>query len=131
MWNDEIKNDVLRNNGSVQGLTYIPPEIRNRYKTVWEISQKTLIDHAARRAPYICQSQSMNLFLANPTVGKVNSMHFYSWEKGLKTGMYYLRSKAASMAKKITVREQASESDDIDAIACSIDNPEDCMSCGS
>ncbi|MEC9062729.1 MAG: ribonucleoside-diphosphate reductase subunit alpha, partial [Pseudomonadota bacterium] len=131
MWNDEVKNDVLRNNGSVQGLTYIPPEIRNRYKTVWEISQKTLIDHAARRAPYICQSQSMNLFLANPTVGKVNSMHFYSWEKGLKTGMYYLRSKAASMAKKITVREQASESDDIDAIACSIDNPEDCMSCGS
>ena len=88
---------------------------------------KSIIEMSADRGPYICQSQSMNLFLAEPSLGKVNSMHFYAWESGLKTGMYYLRSKPAGQSKKITIESKESES----AIMCSIENPDNCDMCGS
>ncbi len=95
------------------------------------MSMRPIIDQAADRGAYICQSQSMNLFIASPTVGSVNSMHFYAWQKGLKTGMYYLRSKPASMAKAITVEEKEKESEVEEVLACSLANPEACQMCGS
>ena len=133
IWSENLKDEIILNNGSVQNITTIPDDIRSRYRTVWEISQKSIIDMAADRGPYICQSQSMNLFLPEPTVGKVNSMHFYAWEKGLKTGMYYLRSKPAGSAKKITVQSKTPDvkEQDADEVACSIENPDDCLMCGS
>ncbi len=141
LWNERIKDEIVRHNGSVQDVAEIPDDIRRRYRTVWEISMKTIIDQAADRGPYVCQSQSMNLFLAEPTVGKVNSMHFYAWERGLKTGMYYLRSKPASQAKKITLEnpppnisvsfKNVTTNQDQAAIACSLENPEACEACGS
>jgi len=132
IWDENLKDEIILNNGSVQGISRIPEEIRNRYRTVWEMSMKSIIDMAADRGPYICQSQSMNLFLPEPTVGKVNSMHFYAWEKGLKTGMYYLRSKPAGSAKKITVEKKPETTQqEAEAIACSIENPDDCLMCGS
>jgi ribonucleoside-diphosphate reductase alpha chain len=138
LWSESMKDEIVRHNGSVQDVMEIPDEIKKRYKTVWEISMKSIIDQAADRGPYVCQSQSMNLFLAEPTVGKVNSMHFYAWEKGLKTGMYYLRSKPAAQAKKITLENPPSNvainlknstQQDQDAIACSLENPEACEMC--
>lgn len=139
LWNEQTKDEIVRCNGSIQDVHGIPDDIKSRYRTVWEISMKTIIDQAADRGPYVCQSQSMNLFLAEPTVGKVNSMHFYAWEKGLKTGMYYLRSKPASQAKKITLENPTSNisinfknnAQEQAAIACSLENPEACDACGS
>jgi ribonucleotide reductase alpha subunit len=90
-------------NGSVQGLTVIPEATQRLFKTAWETSQKTLIDLAADRGAFICQSQSLNLFIAEPTHAKLSSMHFYGWKKGLKTGIYYLRTKAPVMAQKFTI----------------------------
>jgi ribonucleoside-diphosphate reductase alpha chain len=127
-WNHEVKDDIIRNNGSILNVDYIPKEIKERYRTVWEMSMKSIIQMAADRGPYICQSQSMNLFLAEPSVGKVNSMHFFAWESGLKTGMYYLRSKPASQSKKITIQNKNSAEE---AALCSIENPESCDMCGS
>jgi ribonucleoside-diphosphate reductase alpha chain len=89
--------------GSVQDIAEIPQSIRDRYKTVWELKQKSLIDLAADRAPFVCQTQSMNLFVKNPTYKTLNAMHFYSWKKGLKTGIYYLRSQAKTSAQKFSV----------------------------
>ena len=89
--------------GSVQEIIEIPQAIRDRYKTVWELKQKALIDLAADRAPFVCQTQSMNLFVKNPTYKTLNAMHFYSWKKGLKTGIYYLRSQAKTSAQKFSV----------------------------
>ncbi|MGM0579340.1 MAG: ribonucleoside-diphosphate reductase subunit alpha [Bacteroidota bacterium] len=103
MWNDNMKNKLIAANGSVQDIPDIPKDIKELYKTVWEISQKAIIDMAADRGAYICQSQSMNLFMQDPNFGKMTSMHFYAWKKGLKTGMYYLRSKAATSAIQFTV----------------------------
>jgi ribonucleoside-diphosphate reductase alpha chain len=103
MWNDNMKNKLIAANGSVQDIADIPQDIKELYKTVWEISQKSIIDMAADRGAYICQSQSMNLFMQDPNFGKMTSMHFYAWKKGLKTGMYYLRSKAATSAIQFTV----------------------------
>ena len=103
MWNDNMKNKLIAANGSVQDIQDIPADIKELYKTVWEISQKSIIDMAADRGAYICQSQSMNLFMQDPNFGKMTSMHFYAWKKGLKTGMYYLRSKAATSAIQFTV----------------------------
>ncbi len=103
MWNDNMKNKLIAANGSVQDIAEIPQDIKELYKTVWEISQKSIIDMAADRGAYICQSQSMNLFMQDPNFGKMTSMHFYAWKKGLKTGMYYLRSKAATSAIQFTV----------------------------
>jgi ribonucleoside-diphosphate reductase alpha chain len=106
MWNEDMKEMLIANNGSVQDIPGIPAELKNRYKTVWEISQKAIIDMAADRGAYICQSQSLNLFVENANMGKLSSMHFYAWQKGLKTGMYYLRSKAAVDPIKFTLSEK-------------------------
>ena len=108
LWTSEIRTQIIADNGSVQNITEIPQDIRDVYKTVWEIPQKVLIDMAADRAPFICQSQSLNLFLSEPTYAKMSSMHMYAWKKGLKTGCYYLRTKAASSAQKFTVEPPAS-----------------------
>ncbi len=106
LWDDEMKNRIISQNGSVQKIDGIPDHIKEVFKTVWEIKQRTLIDMAADRGAYICQSQSLNLFVDAPTTSKLTSMHFYGWRKGLKTGMYYLRSKAASQAVQFTVEKQ-------------------------
>ena len=97
----------MAENGSIQNIDEIPDNIKELYKTVWEISQKAIIDMAADRGAFICQSQSLNLFISNPNFAKLSSMHFYGWKKGLKTGMYYLRSKSAVDAIKFTVDKTA------------------------
>jgi len=106
LWNNDMKNKIISANGSVQSIPEIPQEIKDLYKTVWEIKQRTIIDMAAERGAYICQSQSLNLFIAEPNFAKLTSMHFYGWERGLKTGMYYLRTKPAATAIKFTVDKQ-------------------------
>jgi len=106
LWNDEMKNHIISHNGSIQKINGIPDEVKEIYKTVWEIKQRAIIDMAADRGAYICQSQSLNLFVDAPTTSKLTSMHFYAWRKGLKTGMYYLRTKAASQAVQFTVEKQ-------------------------
>ena len=106
LWNNDMKNRIIAANGSVQNINEIPADIKELYKTVWEIKQRNLIDMAADRGAYICQSQSLNLFVDNPTSSKLTSMHFYAWKKGLKTGMYYLRTQAASQAVQFTVEKQ-------------------------
>ena len=109
LWNNDMKNKIIAANGSVQNINEIPADIKELYKTVWEIKQRNLIDMSADRGAYICQSQSLNMFVDNPTTAKLTSMHFYGWKKGLKTGMYYLRSQAASQAVQFTVEKQGSE----------------------
>lgn len=144
LWNDNMRNRLISTNGSVLNIPGIPQNIKDLYKTVWEISQKVIIDMAADRGAYICQSQSMNIFMQDPNFGKLTSMHFYAWKKGLKTGMYYLRSQAATAAIKFTLDkssfdqkvEKVSEAEIAktqkqDAIACSLDDPEGCEMCGS
>ncbi|MBO9631893.1 MAG: ribonucleoside-diphosphate reductase subunit alpha [Chitinophagaceae bacterium] len=106
LWNDDMKNKIIAHNGSIQRIDGIPEGIKEIYKTVWEIKQRNLIDMAADRGAYICQSQSLNLFVDTPTNGKLTSMHFYAWKQGLKTGMYYLRTKAATQAVQFTVEKQ-------------------------
>ncbi|MFT3827718.1 MAG: ribonucleoside-diphosphate reductase subunit alpha [Chitinophagaceae bacterium] len=108
LWNNSMKNKIIAANGSVQHISEIPAEIKELYKTVWEIKQRNLIDMAADRGAYICQSQSLNLFVDSPSNAKLTSMHFYAWKKGLKTGMYYLRTQAASQAYQFTVEKQGS-----------------------
>jgi ribonucleoside-diphosphate reductase alpha subunit len=108
LWTSDVRSQIIANNGSVQGIPEIPAELRDVYKTVWEIPQKVLIDMAADRAPFICQSQSLNLFLAEPTYAKISSMHMYAWKRGLKTGCYYLRTKAAASTQKFTVEPPSS-----------------------
>ncbi|GMG52196.1 unnamed protein product [Ambrosiozyma monospora] len=103
LWNEDLKNDILEQNGSIQNIDVIPSHLKLLYRTVWELSQKVVIDMAADRAPFIDQSQSMNLFIKQPTMSKLTSMHFYAWGKGLKTGIYYLRTQAASSAIKFTL----------------------------
>ena len=144
----------MSTSGSVQNIDEIPDNLKALYKTAWEISQRVVIDMAADRGAFICQSQSLNIFMENANFGKLTSMHFYAWERGLKTGMYYLRTKAATDAIKFTVdksqlakpkTEVVIESapvsvgmnitpdtlsqTNVDAIACSIDNPDSCESC--
>jgi ribonucleoside-diphosphate reductase alpha chain len=177
LWNEDMKNALMASNGSVQHIDGVPENLKAIYKTVWEISQRDIIDMAADRGLFIDQSQSLNLFVEAPNMGKLTSMHFYAWKKGLKTGMYYLRSKPASSAIKFTVKKNAStnmspgvsdkatsekvdgspvassqptaseiearhkaqakamaemsEVSNEDKIACSIDNPEGCITCGS
>jgi ribonucleoside-diphosphate reductase alpha chain len=103
LWTSDVRTQIIAENGSVQSIKEIPAELREVYKTVWEIPQKVLIDMAADRAPFICQSQSLNLFLSEPSYAKISSMHMYAWKKGLKTGCYYLRTRAVSSAQKFTV----------------------------
>jgi ribonucleoside-diphosphate reductase alpha chain len=106
-WTSDIRTQIIANNGSIQGIPEIPSELRELYRTAWEIPQKTLINLAADRAPFICQSQSLNLFVAEPTYSKISSMHFYAWKKGLKTGCYYLRTKSVAKAQQFTVEPPA------------------------
>jgi ribonucleoside-diphosphate reductase alpha subunit len=108
LWTSEIRTQIISNNGSIQSIPEISQDLKDVYKTVWEIPQKVLIDMSVDRAPFICQSQSLNLFLSEPTYAKISSMHMYAWKKGLKTGCYYLRTKAASSAQKFTVEPPAS-----------------------
>jgi ribonucleoside-diphosphate reductase alpha chain len=107
LWDDRMKSRLMAANGSVQAIPEIPQNLKDLYKTAWEIKQKTIMDMAADRGAYICQSQSLNVFMQDPNFGKLTSMHFYSWKAGLKTGMYYLRTKAATDAVKFTVDRQA------------------------
>ena len=106
LWNPELKDKIIVNDGSIQAIEGIPQIIKNRYKTVWEIKQKNIIDMAIQRGKYICQSQSMNLFLESPNTSTLTSMHFYAWSKGLKTGIYYLRSRPSSKAIQFTVEPE-------------------------
>jgi ribonucleotide reductase alpha subunit len=109
LWNEQIKNNIIANKGSVQQLTVLSEHIRNKYKIVWEIPMKQLIDMSADRGAYICQSQSLNLWMEDPVYNKLTSMHFYAWEKGLKTGIYYLRRKAKHQAQQFTIEPDANE----------------------
>ncbi len=107
LWNNTMKTKIIAANGSIQNIPEIPTDIKELYKTVWEIKQRNIIDMAADRGAFICQSQSLNLFVDAPNTSKLTSMHFYAWKKGLKTGMYYLRSQAATQAVQFTVEKQA------------------------
>jgi len=137
IWNPEMRQKLMSTNGSVQNIPEIPQDIKDLYKTAWEISQKVIIEQAADRGAYICQSQSLNIFMENANFGKLTSMHFYGWKKGLKTGMYYLRTKAATDAIKFTVdKAVATQKITVKSIeekqaevACSLDDPENCEMC--
>ena len=107
LWTAEIRNQIIAHNGSVQHIPEIPDDLKGLYRTSWEIKQRALIDMAADRGAFICQSQSLNLFVESPDYAKLSSMHFYAWKKGLKTGMYYLRTKAAAAAIQFTVGQGA------------------------
>lgn len=141
LWDDDMKNRIIAAGGSVQNIDEIPDELKALYKTVWEISQKTIIKMAADRGAYIDQSQSLNLHVAEPNYGKLTSMHFYSWKMGLKTGMYYLRTKAAAQAiqftvdksklKKTTTAEDTAEEENLSDMMCSLNNREACEMCSS
>jgi len=137
LWNDSMKQRIIAANGSVQNIEEIPANLKEIYKTVWEIKQRTIIDMSADRGAFICQSQSLNLFVEQPNFAKLSSMHFYTWKKGLKTGMYYLRTKAATDAVKFTVdtdvvkQAATDKAMAVEQISCSLDNPEGCISCGS
>lgn len=168
LWNDDLKNELMRHNGSVQHIEEIPEDMKELYRTVWELKMKDIIDMAADRGVFIDQSQSLNLFMEDANFGKLTSMHFYAWKKGLKTGMYYLRTKAARDAVQFTVKKKENDvskpepsntpkvstptatapkataptaeiptintefsAQEQEAIACSIDNPDDCIMCGS
>ncbi|MBL6896053.1 MAG: ribonucleoside-diphosphate reductase subunit alpha [Candidatus Poseidoniaceae archaeon] len=143
LWSLEMKDEILRHKGSIQNIAGIPDRLKDLYKTTWEIKQKNVIDMAADRGAYIDQSQSMNIHMIDANPAKVTSMHFYGWKKGLKTGMYYLRTKAAVDAIQFTVEQKKAEDQTVsgladraevtslEAIACSLDTPDDCLSCGS
>merc|ERR1719211_117317 len=154
IWSDDIRNEIVVKNGSIQSIDCIPDSIKKLYKTVWEISQKTVLKQAADRGAFIDQSQSLNVHIAEPNFGKMSSMHFYGWELGLKTGMYYLRTKPAAQAIQFTVdkskvkkeaQTESKESTETPAAAgdmagieknlatmvCSINNRDDCLMCGS
>lgn len=156
LWSEKMKDKIIAGNGSVQHIAEIPQNLKELYKTAWEISQKTIIDMSADRGAYICQSQSLNVFMENVNFAKLTSMHFHSWKSGLKTGMYYLRTKAATDAIKFTLDKsklnevkpgaaampgatsapQTPEQMEAEAvakagIACSLDDPEGCEMCGA
>ncbi len=138
LWNNEMRQKIMAANGSIQNINEIPQRLKDLYKTAWEISQKAIIDQAADRGAYICQSQSLNIFMENANFGKLTSMHFYGWEKGLKTGMYYLRTKAATDAIKFTIDKNAiaeptaASIEEAQAqVTCSLDDPEGCEMCGA
>ncbi|MCE7073794.1 MULTISPECIES: ribonucleoside-diphosphate reductase subunit alpha [Dyadobacter] len=160
LWNEEMKNNLVRASGSVQAIPNIPQNIKDLYKTAWEIKQRSLLDMSADRGAFICQSQSLNIFMEEANFGKLTSMHFYAWKKGLKTGMYYLRTRAASDPVQFTLSKQAEPQiepatavvaekelnyvqyaeeharpivprDNKADMQCSLDDPESCEACGS
>ncbi|KAI8138191.1 ribonucleoside-diphosphate reductase large chain [Fennellomyces sp. T-0311] len=138
LWNDDVKNMIMGDNGSIQRIPHIPDNLKAIYKTVWELRQRTIIDMAADRGAFIDQSQSLNIFIGEPNFGKLTSMHFYGWKKGLKTGMYYLRTRPAVDAIKFTVdqlslkeyrEKKSSEEENEAAMVCSLENKDACISC--
>ncbi len=145
IWNNTLKEKIIASNGSIQTIEEIPQHIKDIYRTVWEIKQRSLIDMAADRGAFICQSQSLNLFLEDANFAKLTSMHFHAWKSGLKTGMYYLRTKAAADAIKFTVQKEnldfnkpqaapgsdASREEKMAGITCSLENKDDCVACSS
>ena len=146
IWNTDLKNKMLMNNGSIQNIVEIPNNIKVLYKTVWELKQKALIDQAADRGIYVCQTQSMNLWMEDPDLNRLNAMHFYGWKKGLKTGIYYLRTRPKAKVTAFTIEpvkvpSTTNTSTNTSPIvsptyeeqmnACRLDNPEGCLMCGS
>uniref|UniRef100_A0A3Q0SAM5 Ribonucleoside-diphosphate reductase n=1 Tax=Amphilophus citrinellus TaxID=61819 RepID=A0A3Q0SAM5_AMPCI len=144
LWNEEMKNQLIAHNGSVQNIEAIPDDLKQLYKTVWEISQKTVLKMAADRGAYIDQSQSLNIHIAEPNYGKLSSMHFYGWKLGLKTGMYYLRTKPAANPIQFTLNkeklkeaqsaksvEEETKERNTAAMVCSLANKDECLMCGS
>lgn len=134
IWNEMMKQEIIARNGSIQGIDAIPESIQRLYKTSWEIKQKTLIDMAAQRGAFICQSQSLNLFVADPNYAKLTSMHFYAWKQGLKTGLYYLRTRAPVMAQKFTIDpdlQKAAEKSEHERIIKKYAADEGCTMCSA
>ena len=129
LWNEETKNEIIRNGGSIQNLSHIPKFIKEKYKIVWEIPMKHIIEMSADRGVYICQSQSMNLWMKDPNYKKLTSMHFFSWRKGLKTGLYYLRTEAKAAPQQFTI-EPKDLSKNNEEKTNSYEE-EDCLMCGS
>jgi ribonucleoside-diphosphate reductase alpha chain len=132
LWTEQIRDEIKRAEGSVQGIEALPADIRDLFRTAWELPQRTLIDMAAARAPFIDQSQSLNLFLAAPSIGKLSSMYLHAWKSGLKT-TYYLRSRPATRITQATVALPASPASqqisEADTVTCSLANPETCEAC--
>jgi ribonucleotide reductase alpha subunit len=124
MWNKNTKMDIIRQGGSVQEITGLPQKYKDIYRTAWEISAKSIIEMSADRAPFVCQSQSLNIWMENPTVARLSSMHFAGWKKGLKTGMYYLRTRSKAKPQQVTVTPLTKEQ-------CSIENKDECMLCSA
>uniref|UniRef100_A0A3Q4HR65 Ribonucleoside-diphosphate reductase n=1 Tax=Neolamprologus brichardi TaxID=32507 RepID=A0A3Q4HR65_NEOBR len=144
LWNEDMKNQLIAHNGSIQNIDEIPDDLKQLYKTVWEISQKTVLKMAADRGAYIDQSQSLNIHIAEPNYGKLSSMHFYGWKLGLKTGMYYLRTKPAANPIQFTLNkeklkegqsaksvEEETKERNTAAMVCSLANKDECLMCGS
>lgn len=134
LWNEEMKDRIIAHNGSVQYIPEIPADLKEMYRTVWEIKQKSILEMAADRGAFIDQSQSLNIHMEDTNFGKLSSLHFAAWKLGLKTGMYYLRTRPAVDAIKFTVKEsslQKPQATNEEAMMCSLDNPEACVSCGS
>ena len=134
LWNEDLKNQIIMKNGSVQGISVIPEATQTLFKTAWEIKQRTLLDMAADRGAFICQSQSLNLFVAEPTHAKLSSMQFYAWELGLKTGQYYLRTKAPVMAQKFTIDpdlQKEAERSEAERQKREGEAPEGCLTCSA
>jgi ribonucleoside-diphosphate reductase alpha chain len=147
LWDEEMRNKIIMENGSIQNIEEIPQDLKEIYKTAWEMSQKVIINHAAARAPFICQSQSMNLFVQDANFAKLSSAHFYSWQKGLKTGSYYIRTKAATTAIKglgidvskvktvdesvVNTYKSKTVEENLQDLSCSLDDPDSCLACGS
>jgi ribonucleoside-diphosphate reductase alpha chain len=138
LWDNAMKEDIMRANGSIQHIDVIPQELKELYKTVWELSMKDIIDMARQRGYFIDQSQSMNLFMQDANYAKLTSMHFYAWKSGLKTGMYYLRTKSAVNATQFTVSKEVKKEDEpltpeeLKAMLIASQNdPDDCEMCGS
>ena len=127
-WTPEIKTEIVRAGGSVQNLDGVPDKLKEVYRTVWEISQKSIIEMSADRGAYIDQSQSLNIFMENPSMAKLSSMHLFGWKKGLKTGMYYLRTRAKARAQQVTVPVMQKPTEE-QVLACSLANPESCEMC--
>lgn len=135
LWTQEVRNQIMHDGGSVQGVQGMPRDLKDLYKTVWEIKQKCVIDQAADRGAYICQSQSLNIHLASPTPAQLTSMHFYSWKKGLKTGMYYLRTRPKADAIQFTVDKstvnQAPKNAAAEVVEEEEEEDEGCLNCGA
>ncbi|KAM7291136.1 ribonucleoside-diphosphate reductase large subunit isoform X3 [Ixodes scapularis] len=131
LWNEDLKNSLIANNGSVQELD-IPDDLKELYRTVWEIPQKNILQMAADRGAFVDQSQSLNVHIAQPNYGKLTSMHFFGWKLGLKTGMYYLRTKPAASAIQFTVDKTAlRKKEQMNAVTCSLKNKDECLMCSA